>query len=327
MKRHPGYSDAGFKLGYTFARLLPRAVCRGIGSLLGLAGYFTNDTSHAALRENLRRVTEFHQGANAEADTDADLASSAASPPDHERVKASRLERICLDNFRNFGRMLADYFFCTAAQPAQIRALLDEWHGIDNLKAALAEGRGVVLITAHLGNWELGGTLLALDGWPINVVTLEEPTGELTRTRDEYRKRLGIRTIAVGENKFAFVEMIAALRRNEIVCMLVDRPYAETGAPVSFFGRETGFSSAPVLLWQHTGAAIIPAFVLQNPGGRYHAFAEPPIALEPIADRRESLARNTQYIATAFEKIIRPHPEQWFNYVPIWKNETPQQPS
>ena len=316
MKRHPGYSDSGFKLGYTLARLLPRPVCRGIGSLLGLASYLFNtasrSASYTALRQNLKRVTEF----NRDAGNDGPAAATDAA-----------LERLCQENFRNFGRMLADYFYCTAAQTADIRALLEEWHGIDNLRAALAQGRGVVLITAHLGNWELGGTLLALDGWPINVVTLEEPTGELTRTRDDYRRRLGIRTIAVGENKFAFVEMIAALRRNEIICMLVDRPYAETGSPVDFFGRETSFSSAPVLLWQHTGAAIIPAFVLQNPGGRYHAFAEPTIALESSADRRESLARNTQRIATAFEKFIRPHPEQWFNYVPIWKNETPEQSS
>ncbi len=311
MKRHPGYSDSGFRLGYTLARLLPRPLCRAIGSLLGLASYFTNTGSRIALRQNLQCVM-----ASREAE------GTKQTEPPNEQADNATLNRLCRDNFRNFGRMLADYFYCTAAQPNDIRALLDEWRGIDNLRAALALGKGVVLITAHLGNWELGGTLLALDGWPINVVTLEEPTGELTRTRDEYRKRLGIRTIAVGENKFAFVEMIAALRRNEIVCMLVDRPYAETGSPVEFFDRETTFSTAPVLLWQHTGAAIIPAFVLQNPSGRYHAFAEPAIALEPMADRRESLTRNTQHIATAFEKIIRPHPDQWFNYVPIWKNET-----
>jgi len=310
VKQHPGYTDRGFKLGYSAARLLPRRLCRGIGSTLGLASYFSNAASREALRQNLRCVTTV----------------AHPSQPGVSEASGAQLSRICRDNFRNFGRMLADYFYCTAAKAEDIRALLDEWHGIDNLQAALALGRGVILVTGHLGNWELGGTLLALDGWPINVVTLEEPTGELTRMRDAYRRRLGIRTIAVGkDNTFAFVEMIAALRRNEIVCMLVDRPYAGTGSPVDFFGHPTSFSTAPVLLWQHTGAAVIPAFVLQNPGGRYQAFAEPAIPFdETITDRRESLARNTQKIATAFEKIIRPHPEQWFNYVPIWKHETPQ---
>lgn len=305
MKRHPGYTEGGFQLGYTMARLLPRPVCRGIGSLLASASYWANAAPREALRGNLRQV----QASKPEAGEEAGGVDA----------NEGDLDRICRANFRHFGRMLADYFYCTAAEPEEIRALLGEWHGIDHLRSALAQGRGVVLITAHLGNWELGGTLLALDGYPINVVTLEEPTGELTRTRDEYRQRLGIRTIALGENKFAFVEMIAALRRNEIVCMLVDRPYAETGAPVEFFGRRTAFSSAPVLLWQHTGAAVIPAFVLQNPGGCYNAFAEAPFAFEAFASREESLARNTQQLASAFEKIIRAHPEQWFNFVPIWK--------
>jgi KDO2-lipid IV(A) lauroyltransferase len=294
-KRHPGYTGAGFRLGYGAARLLPRNLCRGLGSMLALASYFGNGQSRAALRQNLKQVVG---------------------------GSSSTLEWICRENFRNFGRMLADYFSCAGASAPEIRALLDEWHGIENLRAALALGRGVVLVTAHLGNWELGGTLLALDGWPVNIVTLEEPTGELTRMRDDYRKRLGIRTIALGENTFAFVEMIAALRRNEIVCMLVDRPYADTGTSVKFFGRETSFSSGPVLLWKHTGAAVIPAFVLQNGRGRYQAFAEPAIPLEPLATRHENSVENTQQIASVFEAIIRSHPEQWFNYVPIWKNET-----
>jgi len=299
MKRHLGYSDSCFRLGYRAARVLPRRLCQGIGGALGLAGYFGNLESRAALRQNLKCVTG---------------------------VNGATLDQICRDNFRNFGRMLADYFYCTGTTAEGIRALLDEWRGIENLRAALALGRGVILVTAHLGNWELGGTLLALDGWPINIVTLEEPTGGLTQTRDEYRRRLGIRTIAVGENTFAFVEMIGALRRNEIVCMLVDRPYGDTGIPVEFFGRETCFSTAPALLWQHTEATVIPAFVIRNRQGRYQAFAEPALSLESLPDRRKALSQNTQRVASAFESIIRPHPEQWFNYVPIWKNETSDSP-
>lgn len=290
---HPGYNDAGFALGYRAASILPRRVCRFIGSILALASYHTQHHAREALMENLRQVT---------GQTGAPLA------------------RIARRNFQNFARMLADYFYCSAKPEETIRRLLDEWHGMDALRQALAKGNGVILVTGHLGNWELGGTLLALDGWPINVVTLEEPTTQLTLTRDAYRKRLGIRTIPVGESKntFAFLEMIAALKRNEIVCMLVDRPYGETGIPVSFFGRSTHFSSAPALLHQHTQAAILPAFVLHNSRGHYNAFAEPALDLVSLPDRREALAVNTQKIATAFEKIIGPHADQWYNFVPIW---------
>ena len=295
MKQHPGYSVPGFKLGYRIARVLPRRLCQGIGSALGIASYYGNRSSRRALQRNLAIVT-----------------AASGSP----------IDRVCRDNFRNFGRMLADYFYCSGARPEQFRGLLSEWHGLDHLCSALARGKGVVLVTAHLGNWELGGSLLALDHWPIHIVTLEEPTPELTRLRDERRRRLGIRTISVGSNTFAFVEMLEALRSNEIVCMLVDRPYGETGLPVQFFGRSADFSTAPALLWEHTGAAIIPAFVLQDSQGRYQAFMEPPVSMESEAGRQETLLRNTQRIAAVFESIVGQHPEQWFNYVPLWKNET-----
>jgi len=82
---------------------------------------------------------------------------------------------------------------------------------------------------------------------------------------------------------------------------------------VQFFGAQTSFSSGPTLLWQHTGAEVIPAFVLQKPGGRYVSLLAPPVPMD--ADG----AANAQRIATVFEAIVRCNPEQWFNYVPIWK--------
>jgi KDO2-lipid IV(A) lauroyltransferase len=199
--------------------------------------------------------------------------------------------------------------------------LLDEWRGFENLEAALARGKGAIVVTAHLGNWELGGILLALRGLPMTVITLEEPTSGLTRWRDAQRRRLGIKTIAVGPgHDFAFVEMIQTLRRNEIVAMLVDRPYAGTGAPVQFFGRSTEFSTAPALLWQHTDAAVVPAFVLQNARGGYVSFADPALCFQRNEESRAAIVENTQRLAAHFEAIVRQHPQQWFNYVPIWNS-------
>ena len=155
---------------------------------------------------------------------------------------------------------------------------------------------------------------------PLTVVTLEEPSSELTRWREQSRQRLGIKTITVGPgHPFAFVEMIQILRRNELLAMLVDRPPAGTGTTVEMFARQTEFSNGPALLAQHTGAAVLPAFVLQNSAGRYVSFAEPAVPLDFTGSRETALQANTQRIATRFESIIRQHPQQWFNYAPLWK--------
>lgn len=296
--RTPLYSLAGFKAAYAFAQIMPRGISQWLAQRIALAVYDRRPPIGTALRENLRRVTGL--------DGDA-------------------LDALCRENVANFGRMLADYFLCIGANAAtQARRLASEWRGIENLEAGRARGRGTIIVTAHLGHWELGGLMLTRHGWPLTVVTLEEPSTELTRWRDECRALLGIRTLAVGPgHPFSFVELIQTLRRNELVAMLVDRPHAGSGAPVRYFGAMTEFSTAPALLAHHTGATVLPAFVLQKPDGQYVSFADPPIDLIEDRDPRIALAENTQRLATSFEAIVREHPDQWFNYVPVWGEDGP----
>lgn len=287
------YSAASFKAGYAAAQFLPRGVAHWIGATIALASYRRRGAVQTALRANLRRVTH---------------------------LDGPALDACCAANVANFGRMLADYFRCCGAGgDERAAALVDEWRGFEHLQAARDTGRGTVLVTAHLGHWEMGGTVLARRGFPMTVVTLDEPSSELTRWRDVLRRQLGIRTIAVGPGReFAFLEMLAALRRNECVAMLVDRPYAGSGLPVELFGARTEFSTAPALLAHHAGATVLPAFVLFNEHRRYVSLAAPIIPMATAPGARACLAENTQRIATVFESFVREHPEQWFNYVPIW---------
>jgi len=222
-----------------------------------------------------------------------------------------RLARSC---FHNFLRMLHDFCDCAAGGSARVNALMYERRGFEFLEGGRRHGKGILLITGHLGAWELGGMVLAADGFPVNVVTMAEPTQELNEWRQKYRERFGIKTITVGSDKFAFVEIIQALRRNELVAMLIDRPYLNSGVPVNFFGRSTLFSAAAARIWQYTQASVIPAFVVQLNPGQYGCYAYPPIDM--AADR--TVEENSQGIANVFQAIIREFPEQWFNFVPIW---------
>ncbi len=221
---------------------------------------------------------------------------------------------VCRRSFHNFLRMLHDFCDCASGGAPRVNQLMTERRGFDSLESARKTGRGTILITGHLGAWELGGMVLAADGFPVNVVTLTEPTRELNDWRREYRARFGIKTITVGTDKFAFVEIIAALRRNELVAMLVDRPYLNSGVEVRFFDRLTSFSAAAAHLWYHTRATVIPAFVLQLDPGSYGCYAYPPIEMRP--DR--TAGENSQLVADVFQSIIREFPDQWFNFVPVW---------
>jgi KDO2-lipid IV(A) lauroyltransferase len=286
MTGNPWYRLDTFRAALRLVSMLPRDVAQEVAGALGRASYDFGRTGREAARENLARITG---------------------------LRDLMLEEICRENLDRFLRMLSDYFYCSLAPREKIRALVQEWLGFEHIVAARRRGKGGILITGHLGNWELGGILLALEDVPLTVVTLQEPSTGLTQWREAYRQRLGIKTIPVGADPFSFVGIVAALRRNEFIAMLVDRPYGGSAVPVSFCGAQASFSAAPTLLWQHTGADVIPAFVLQKPGGRYVSLLAPPVPMDADGPG------NAQRIASVFETIVRANPEQWFNYASIWK--------
>jgi KDO2-lipid IV(A) lauroyltransferase len=287
------YTIGGFKAAFVFAHVFPRACSQWLAPRIALASYARTPDIQAALQKNLHLATG---------------------------LEGTELDSLCESNVVNFGRMLADYFLCAGPHAASnAQSLLHYDGGEQNLLEARAPGTGVIVVTGHLGHWELGGLMLARLGLPLTVVTLEEPSSELTRWREACRRQLGIKTITVGPgHPFAFVEMMQTLRKNELIAMLVDRPYAGTGACVDLFGRKTEFSSAPALLAHHTGARVLPAFVLNDGQGGYRTMAEAPVAMEKNGDLQATIAANTQRIASVFESVSRRHPEQWFNYTPLF---------
>jgi lauroyl/myristoyl acyltransferase len=284
LTRNSWYSPHSFELASRLIQHLPHPLTRALAAAVGDLSYRFCARRREALLSNLAAFGGQEKSA------------------------------LCRACFQNFLRMLHDFCDAAAGGIPRINELIASRRGFEFLDQGQKRGQGTLLITGHLGAWELGGMLLAAEGFQVNVVTMEEPTPELDAWRRQYRERFGIKTITVGTDKFAFVELIHALRRNELVAMLVDRPYLNSGIDVRFFGRSTLFSAAAARIWQHTGATIIPAFVLQLQPGRYGCYAYPPIDMESNA----SAEANTQRIAGVFEAIFREFPDQWFNFVPIW---------
>jgi lauroyl/myristoyl acyltransferase len=286
LTRNAWYTPMSFQTAAWLIGHLPRPLARSITLTLGELGYRLCKERREALMSNLEAI-------------------------ELNDVHRSKLSRKI---FHNFLRMLHDFCDCAAKGSDCVNALMYERRGFQFLESGRRNGKGTLLITGHLGAWELGGMVLAADGFPVNVVTMAEPTQELNEWRHKYRERFGIRTITVGSDKFAFLEIVQALRRNELVAMLIDRPYLNSGISVKFFERSTLFSSAAARIWQYTQASVIPAFVVQLQPGRYGCYAYPPIDM--AADR--TVEENSQRIANVFQTIIREFPEQWYNFVPIW---------
>ena len=186
------------------------------------------------------------------------------------------------------------------------------------LEAACARKRGVLLLTPHLGNWELGGALLARRGIKIMVLTQAEPSAGLTELRRASRARWGIGTLVIGSDGFDFVEVIRRLQAGENIALLIDRPPEAKAVTVELFGQRFRASVAAAELARASGCALL-GVVVAREGTGYAARILPEFAYDRASlGSRESRQKLTQDIMAAFEPEIRRYPEQWFHFVPIW---------
>jgi KDO2-lipid IV(A) lauroyltransferase len=244
------------------------------------------------------------------------LAPVLGLPPDHPRVRAAARSA-----FSNYGLYLMDYVRISRMTPDNFQDKIAEESGMRHIEEALAEGSGAILLSAHVGNWELGGLSFAARGCPIHVVSITDQAQEVQEYRVALRGTVGMRTLHNERDGHALVlRLVNLLRENKVLAMLGDRHENGRATEVTFFGRRVTFPSGVVALAQVSGAPIIPVFVVLRPDGRYRAWMEPPIRVVGRPGRNtEVLAEKTQELAAVFEKVIAAHPDQWFHFFDYWE--------
>ena len=215
--------------------------------------------------------------------------------------------------FRNYARYMVDLLRLpfTAREEVERRF---EAHGLQHIEQALTRGSGLVLVTAHIGNWDMAGAFLAGRGYPVNVIveTLQPPGwNELVQ---RLRELTGMRAIPL---ESGVRQMLRALRQNEILAVLIDRPLEGEGVPVRFFGAETRVPAGAATLAVRAGASVVVAATLRY-GDRFEAHVSPPIEFEPSGDPADDVAAITQRVMTWLEGLIRRYPDQWFMFRNMW---------
>jgi KDO2-lipid IV(A) lauroyltransferase len=237
----------------------------------------------------------------------------------HGKREVSRLAKRC---FRNYSHKLLDYMSVHRLDVSNRWKLVEREIGEEHLVEALKRERGVICITPHLGNWELGGYVLASKGYPVNILTLKEESGYLRKYEEKVRRRFGIHSIYIDpshETNLAIVEIARKLRENQIVALVADRMVGDRWMEVEFFGRPTKFPVGPALLAMDTGASVIPVFVVLGEGMKYRGILEKPILFgDPVQGRKESLQGGVAEIVQSFERMISRYPDQWYNFFPYW---------
>ncbi len=283
------YRGGLWKIGVALARVLPAGWCEQISGALGLLYWCFGSRRRGIVVQNLLPVLN------------------------GDRAAAERMTRKL---FRQFGRKLGDLWRYEAGR--SVAEMFTEFNGWEHFKSAQTKGRGILLVTPHLGNWEFGAPLLAARGAKLLVLTQAEPGDGFTEMRQAARARWGIETLVVGQDAFAFIEIIKRLESGATVALLVDRPPAGSAIEVELFRQPFLASIAAAELARASGCILLPVVLPRGDHG-YAAQILPEITYDRMAlGTREARQELTQQIMRAFEPAIRQHPDQWYHFVPIW---------
>ncbi|HVP62037.1 MAG TPA: glycosyltransferase [Myxococcaceae bacterium] len=197
--------------------------------------------------------------------------------------------------------------------------------GLHHIHQAASAGRGAVLLTAHMGNWELAAGLLS--GTLREKLALAAYQGEREAIA-QFMKRSGgpeLRVIEVGRDVLATLEMIRELRGGTLLAVHGDRAIGEQTVSIPFLGREARFPIGPFLLAAVSGAPLIATFSLQLGPAEYRFFAQEPQRLSFSAgqDRETQLAAWVRQYVSLLESLARQYPYQWFNFYDFWDASPP----
>ncbi|NWJ41454.1 MAG: lysophospholipid acyltransferase family protein [Geothrix sp.] len=234
--------------------------------------------------------------------------------PTHARVEQTAHEMV-----RQHARAWVDFFHFGQRPVEEALAQFASLEGMDRFDAVLAEGRGAILLTAHAGNFELGGILLRSRNLKVHAVYKPDRFAAVERLREGMRAQGGVVGIPVDGVGFSTLPLVRLLREGALVGMQGDRDFSLNGVPMPFFGREVPFPRGPWELAAMTGAPIITSFFYTDGDRRFHAHFGEPIRIEGgRGERMAAIQAGMRSYVADLEALIRRHPSQWYCFYPFW---------
>lgn len=236
-----------------------------------------------------------------------------------------RVDMAARNMVRQHARSWVDFFFYGQRPVEEALAQFAHIEGAERLDEAMAEGQGVILLTAHAGNYELGGVLLRARNLKVHAVYKPDRFEAVERLREGMRALGGVTGIPVDGVGFSTLPLVKLLREGALVGMQGDRDFSLNGLPMPFFGREVPFPRGPWELAAMTGAPIVTSFFYTDEDRRFHARFGEPIRVEGgRGERKASIEAGMRTYVAGLEALIREHPSQWYCFYPFWDDPARQ---
>jgi KDO2-lipid IV(A) lauroyltransferase len=272
---------------YLFARIFclfcTRDVCYRIAKFLACIQYYLSKKDRASVINNLKPII----------------------------ADQSELKACAKKVFINFAYYLVDFFRYARLDTAFVRKYV-KVEGINYLEAAHKDKKGIIVVTAHLGNYELAGAVTSLLGYTVNAIALSHKDTRIKKFFDQQRGLLGIKVINAGVST---KKCFSLLKRGELIAFLGDRDFSGSGSKVNLFGQEqASLPLGPAFFALKTGASLIPAFFVRENSKFYRLIFEKPIPTQNLNQEEEIV----EAYSLVLEKYIKRYPEQWYMFAPYW---------
>jgi lauroyl/myristoyl acyltransferase len=283
-----------YKLSQWLSRTLPRPFLYRFASWVALAFHAIDGRGRRAVASNLRQILHYRG----------------------EDASEQRVHALTRRTFVCFGKYLADFFHYSGLTAGDVGRVVKVDHP-EYIHQAAAQGKGVLAVSAHFGNWEIGGAVIPALGYRVRTVVLPQRFEKVNRLFQEQRAKRGFEMSFLGQSAGA---LLRALRAGEFVALLADQDFTGLCDAVPFFGRPARLPRGPAYLAHRMGAPLLIGFVCRQEDDSLVLNVYPPI----LPEEGLSQEQIQQRICSALEDMIGKYPHQWFVFRDFWGGE-PQQ--
>lgn len=235
-----------------------------------------------------------------------------------DKFDEKRIKKISVQVFENLGKNSADVARLRSFNWEKIKKIVFV-EGLKYLDSVYKEGKGVIILTGHIGNFELLAAYLSLRGYKLSVVGREVYDPKLNKLLIENREKMGLENISSTED---IRKMISSLQKGRVLGILADQDSKKVkGVYVDFFGKKAKTPLGPALLHLKYGFPIVPLAILRMGRYGYKIIVKKSIVFTPTGEKEKDLVQITQLYTEELEKIIRENPSEWVWMHKRWRSQ------
>ena len=281
-----------YRIGYFFANALPLKLAYGLAKRVSDIQYMFSKKDRDSVAQNLSVIT---------------------------KKDIDECQKLARQVFRNFGLYLVDFFRMSNLNVEDIKKRV-KVEGIENIDGILKQNKGGIVLTCHIGNWEMGGVVMAMLGYDISALVLNHKHKNINDFFIKQREEKGLKVIPIDHS---MKRCVSALRKKGLLAIAGDRDFTNNGVVMDFFGMPASIPKGPAMFALKTNSPIIPGMLVRQDTFNYKLIFDTPIDVREIPgmDKDEIIKEADKKIVSIMEKNIRAYPDQWLIFRKFW--ETP----